>query len=587
MSGCRHGKPVANAAGLDFEPMSTGQPPTGNAPGGEKRAGSGQFPAQAEPTAGLAKSADKPASVPPASPEVDSGWDASEPTTSVARKAQGVVPAAPKVPNIPNATGPRPNPQSIAPNSSQARGKFTVGNLLSSAQGAGSTAPKNAQAARPAPDHRRQISAVPQKSVERASAPLPDAGMPMAIRHDTPKGIGAVNIAPAPPLPTEPMVRRDTPKGIGAVNVAPAPPLPTEPMVRRDTPKGIGAVNVAASPAPSIEPAVRHDTPKGIGAVSVTPTLPVEPVAMTDTPKGIGTETAVGTTPIAAPSEVAAAPAAKSSMPKATELVSKAAARRASQTSVSGAPSASFSRPKSARQAVKASPSQAPQAAAEVAPAATSEATRVAAQTPSVNAPATDSVTIASKPPATSQALDDPDAWDVAVDTAPVAMPPVAVAKPSEGSIRTKAASTKKSAKTTSQPASEKKPRTGKSQPSLAVAKSAATSQSKIPQARTDSPESELSGEFFAVTEHEVSHAEQFHETEYVTEDVVDERHLRSIRPEAIARRAKFRVLVWSVFVGLLLLLAAAFARKYHLYNLHNLQKFIHLHKPIHLRKLF
>ncbi len=70
--------------------------------------------------------------------------------------------------------------------------------------------------------------------------------------------------------------------------------------------------------------------------------------------------------------------------------------------------------------------------------------------------------------------------------------------------------------------------------------------------------DSEWAGDFFASNAPMFAEVEEFHEHD----EPVDERHLRSISPEARARRARYRIIVLGLIVAMTLLLAAAIALK-------------------------
>jgi hypothetical protein len=155
----------------------------------------------------------------------------------------------------------------------------------------------------------------------------------------------------------------------------------------------------------------------------------------------------------------------------------------------------------------------------------------------------------------------EPDGWDVPIDvpavekqvTAPATKPeqgPVPTAKPeqapvkSEPGLKVAAKPTDKAKRTDEKPHAEAK-------------KKAASAKSK-PQAATEGLESELSGEFFAISASATTHVEEYHEPD----ELIDERHMRSISPEVRARRARYRIVVLLLVVGMILLLAAAIALK-------------------------
>jgi hypothetical protein len=90
------------------------------------------------------------------------------------------------------------------------------------------------------------------------------------------------------------------------------------------------------------------------------------------------------------------------------------------------------------------------------------------------------------------------------------------------------------------------------------AAKKTPSSHSKL--LRAGSAEGDLSGEFFAVSLSEESAADsaRYHQTE----ELLDERHQRSLSPEVVARRARYRRIVVFVVVSFVLLLGAAIALK-------------------------
>src|SRR5664280_308696 len=65
--------------------MSPRRTASGNSSGGGKRSKSGEFPSIVEPEAKAGPAANNPASVAPNAPEVDAGWDASDPTQQNAK----------------------------------------------------------------------------------------------------------------------------------------------------------------------------------------------------------------------------------------------------------------------------------------------------------------------------------------------------------------------------------------------------------------------------------------------------------------------------------------------------------------------
>jgi hypothetical protein len=128
---------------------------------------------------------------------------------------------------------------------------------------------------------------------------------------------------------------------------------------------------------------------------------------------------------------------------------------------------------------------------------------------------------------------------------------PVPTAKTEQVAVKSEAKSSDKpQPKSKSGPASEKRH-------SKANRKKKAVTKSK-PQGGTEGPESELSGEFFAISAPVSARVEDFHESD----EFVDLVHMHSISPEVRARRAKYRIIVIALVVGMTLLLAAAIALK-------------------------
>lgn len=568
---------VAKAAGLDFEPMSTGRTPTGDTPGGEKRSKSGEVAAVAPPQVGPAISANKPVS------NLDDGWDANNPSSHQEPTPQELVSAPPKVPSAASAISGRP---SVGPSGVSSKGKFTLGNLVSAAQGNSSSASRPGSL-RPTSDHLRQIGGVPQKPVARGTAALPNVPIERqalastqrqtsvpSVTKDAPtppassKAAEAdTNLTPPPPqvvvtaLVTDP----ETPKGLGATpNVQPVPAA--EPATRSMTPKGIGAVTPAADPGLAFAPAARSITPKGIGAVVITPSQPAV-VAQPD---------AVVAAPIrpvdATQSEAAVASPIQPVLAVQTEAPAETTegfGARPAQDVVTG------------ETAAEAIPPVTTAAPIEI----TVDTTSITLSVASAELLPATAVVVTQLPKATA-VLDDPEAWETPAPDAP-AVPAAAapVAKPPEPAAVTPAAATSaaevapkapetatEERRTSDTPVqahtddsrtqSEKPVRKEKAQTSVdsnrPSSKRGAAARVKSAPAAADEPETGLSGEFFIGQTHEAPSTDHFQ----VNDDYVDERRLRSISPEAVARRAKFRILVLVVFLGLALLLAAAVAIK-------------------------
>ena len=144
-----------------------------------------------------------------------------------------------------------------------------------------------------------------------------------------------------------------------------------------------------------------------------------------------------------------------------------------------------------------------------------------------------------------SDSLMEPDGWDVplrplpkVVETAPVTSEPPAKASP------------------TPTPKSTRK--SGKAR-QIAVAKKSVPAEKSKVHATHEGLDTELAVTFFTSDPHVQSHVDEFHEPY----DLIDERHLRSLSPEVQARRAKYRRIVLGLFVGMVLLLAAAIALRY------------------------
>ncbi len=167
---------------------------------------------------------------------------------------------------------------------------------------------------------------------------------------------------------------------------------------------------------------------------------------------------------------------------------------------------------------------------------------------------ATGSVAPAPQSENASENLMEPDGWDVPIDAPPTeTLAPVVAAQPAQIPVKAES-NLKDSDKPAAKPApvSEKphsKPDSKKKSPVSATTK---------PQLTPEGPESELSGEFFAIGAPTSGHVEEFHEPD----EMIDERHMRSISPEVRARRARYRRIVLVLVVGMTLLLAAAIALK-------------------------
>jgi hypothetical protein len=153
------------------------------------------------------------------------------------------------------------------------------------------------------------------------------------------------------------------------------------------------------------------------------------------------------------------------------------------------------------------------------------------------------SVRPSSAPAATVQktvAAESPGKISVRPSSAPAATVQKTVAAESRGKISVK-------------PASKSAPISDKSR-----AKRAAVLERGTHHARSEGLDSEWAREFFASNATDLTPVEEYHESD---EDI-DERHLRSISPEAKARRARYRIVVIGLIVAMTLLLAVAVALK-------------------------
>jgi hypothetical protein len=101
---------------------------------------------------------------------------------------------------------------------------------------------------------------------------------------------------------------------------------------------------------------------------------------------------------------------------------------------------------------------------------------------------------------------------------------------------------------------SSRKLRVSKNESSTAGGSSNPSSQSKL---RASGGEPELSGDFFELAGHDAPEPGSHYQ-----DDLLDERQRRSLSPEVVARRARYRVVVVLVVVGFVLLLGAAIALK-------------------------
>jgi hypothetical protein len=330
-----------------------------------------------------------------------------------------------------------------------------------------------------------------------------------------------------------------------------------EPELNEKTPRGIGAVTLDKPVVAKPEPTERRADPQ---VLSVAPIIPIAPTRVIEP----------------APAEVAPRANLRDELPPASDGSAE------------------------------------PQQAALRAEAETARTEPVLSQPSTTDAgvavPA--AAAVASKPPARAEVLDDPEGWEVpheaAKPTIPVEVPaPATDAKPAASqerdagaldSVSEKPASATDERKSASKVAIDKdkatdehksaskvaidkdkatderksaskvavtkdkattresKLRAAESEPVISTRAKNPTSQSKL--ARAGYVETELSGEFFIATQDGVDPSSHYQD------DLLDERQRRSISPEVVARRARYRVVVVLVVVGFVLLLGAAIALK-------------------------
>ncbi len=487
---------MANVARLDINPMSPGQPTSGNSSGGGKRSKSGEFAAVSEASAG--PKASKPASIRPNAPDIDSGWEESvKPNhSSAAASAQALSPK--RVISIgPPATEPFTNELARA-ESPKANGEPSH-NVLPKER----IEPERSGLPK---EKRRQIEPLAGNASRKVSA------VPAEAKSD----IALLNRRSRTDSKSKGQTQSTTKPGslAAGVDASTLKKLLTEGPESDFDPSDIARLvtHVMGSQPP---PAIPELTKKpAFPTVSAAPGVSTEPIV-----------SSVITVSSAPPSPTVATEPTASSVP----IVS---------TSQTAPPPSS---------------------------ATASETTGSATPLQSENI---------------SENIMEPDGWDVpdevpAVEkqvTAPAAKPeqrPVPTAKPEQSPVPTGnteqvTAPTAKSEQVTVKSeakSSDKPPQSGPASEkphSKADKKKAVTSAKSKPQGGTEGPESELSGEFFSIGAPVSARVEDFHEHD----EFVDPMHMLSISPEVRARRAKYRIIVLALVVGMTLLLVAAIALK-------------------------
>ena len=164
-----------------------------------------------------------------------------------------------------------------------------------------------------------------------------------------------------------------------------------------------------------------------------------------------------------------------------------------------------------------------------------------------------------SSPPA-AEGVMEPDDWDLpeppsakAVDQAPV-KPEPAAAKTSSKPAELATIKPEPAAKISSKAAAAKTTRT--------TAKARQVVKKSVQAAKSQPAhdlDSEWAGDFFAADPQIQARVYDYHDHD----ELIDERRLRSLAPEVRARRAKYRRMVFGLFVAMVMLLAAAIALKF------------------------
>ncbi len=487
---------MANVARLDINPMSPGQPTSGNSSGGGKRSKSGEFASVSETEATAGPQASKTLSVSPTAPDIDSDWEVSEKPSHSSATASAQALAPKRVISI----GPPATTPSAPPTSELERGASAQVKI----EPARSVSPK---------EKRRQIEPVASNVPRKVSAVPAESKSDIALLNRRSRATESKSKANPPPTPKPGSLSN-------GVDPSTLKKLLTEGPESDFDPSDIARLvtNVMGSQPPPATP-----------AVSKKPAFPTVSSSATVSSSSVLT---VSTAP-SAPA-VAAAP-----LP--TVLVAPTVS---SASTVSSVPLVS---------------------------------TRQSAPPPSLAAVLTSAVSSSVAPRQSENIAEnimEPDGWDVSVDvpaveepaavpTAKAAQTPdppaaekqttVPTAKPAQTAVKAEV-----NLKSSDKPAAKSSPASEKPRSKADTKKKGALSAKSKPQTAPEGLESELSGEFFAISAPATAHVEEFHDHD----ELIDERHMRSISPEVRARRARYRVIVLLLVVGMTLLLAAAIALK-------------------------
>lgn len=526
--------------------MSTGQPPSDKSSDGEKRSESGQSSNDID--------TDKSEGTGSQSSNLEERWDPREAPTS-----SGRIVAAPPAPP-PNSNRASPEFRTVPPGVSSPRGKFTVGNLLNASQGTAPISQKRADPLSVRP--RQQIGALPQRALTRSTVPpastnsdgatSPPATSSTPSVEEVPSQVETVISPPASQAIAEEAVPQvDAVVSASALQASEIEPIPEVEAGSQPTPSQpfavevVSSVEVVSRPTPS-QP-ISVDWVSEVEASS-RPT-PSQPFVVAAVPK---VESVAKPTPsqLVASEAVFEADAGSRptpSQPFAVEVVPKSAPQtphveRALTPRDLLAPPLIEKTPRGIGAVTLDSPGPLPLRPSN--PVAL-ESTKFAV-TPIVSIvaapPAQPAKGDASPLPTVARELDDPDSWNVDVNPAP---PAIMVKPPS--------------------PVAADAPRTSdraipvnESDPSPVATQRSPSSQSKL--ARAASSETGLSGEFFAAPN--VTDPPPELRQPQDSDSFIDERQRRSISPEVVARRTRYRVLVVRVIVGFILLLAAAITLK-------------------------
>jgi len=426
-------------------------------------------------------------------------WDPREAPTSSGRILAGKPSASP-----PNSNGVLPEFRTVPPGVSSPRGKFTVGNLLNASQGQGTASISRKRAEPLTSRPRQQIGALPQRAPARST-------VPPAINHS--------DSVPNPPTTPSPPPVVEAVSEVESVASA----IPSQPIAVAAVPEA----DAGSRPTPS-QPFAVEVVSSVEGGLGATPSQPfgVERVSEAD----------AGSRPT--PSQPFVVEVVPKAAPQ-TLMATGARVERALAPHDLLAPPLIEKTPRGIGAVTLGS--SLPQPSQPSNPVAMESTVFVVTPiVPIVAVPPAKGD--ASRQPAPARELDDPESWNVDVNPAP---PAIAVEPPPPVAADLRRTSDRAS-------------RVSGSDPSPVAAKRSPSSQSKLERAAISEPG--LSGEFFAALD--VSEPPPELRQPQDSDGFMDERHRRSISPEVVARRTRYRVLVVRVIVGFVLVLVAAIVLK-------------------------